>query len=131
MLFIALIVLFGCSPGVKRMDKPENLIGKDKMVVILTELMKLEGHVESKYVQLPRYYKVIDKSGDSIIRAHGCTPEQFSKSYDYYSFEQDDLQNLYAKVLERLNREMTEIELEEQNNPSKPDTTTILEPADD
>lgn len=113
------------------MDKPKNLIDEKKMVVILTELMKLEGHVESKYVQLPRYYKVIDKSGDSIIRANGCTPEQFSKSYDYYSFEQDDLKKIYSKVMERLNREMTEIELEEQRNPSKPDTLVELQSADD
>lgn len=126
-----MIFLLGCSPGVKRMDKPKNLIDEKKMVVILTELMKLEGHVESKYVQLPRYYKVIDKSGDSIIRANGCTPEQFSKSYDYYSFEQDDLKKIYSKVMERLNREMTEIELEEQRNPSKPDTLVELQSADD
>jgi len=109
--FIALIVLFSsCSPGVERMEKPSNLIEKEKMVSILTELMKLEGHVSAKHVQLTKYYKVISNSGDSLLKARGCTPEQFQTSMDYYAFQQIELRKMYGQVLDNLNKEMVELE---------------------
>lgn len=96
------------------MDAPENLIQHDEMVKLMTELMKLEGHVTSKYVQLVRYHKVINNSGDSLVKAHGFTPKQFKESMEYYTFEQNELEQIYGEVLDNLNREMVEIELKEE-----------------
>lgn len=110
-VFIALILLVSsCTPAIERMEKPNDLIEKEKMVSILTELMKLEGHVSSKHTQLTKYYKVISNSGDSLLRARGCTPQQFQTSMDYYAYQQTDLRKMYSQVLDRLNKEMADLE---------------------
>lgn len=113
---IALIAVTACSPGVKRMQKPDNLIPHDKMVVLLTEMIKLEGHATTKYVQVTRYHKMMVASGDSLIQAHGFTPKQYETSMEYYAYEQKELKRMYEEVLENLNREMTELELEHQKS---------------
>ncbi|GAB5416215.1 MAG: hypothetical protein Crog4KO_12010 [Crocinitomicaceae bacterium] len=111
--FIALLFA-SCSPGVARKEAPDNLIKKDKMVEVLTELMKLEGHVSVKYIQVPKYKGVMKASADSLFKAEGITAKQFEKSYDYYAYQQKDLRIMYEKVLDNLNHELTDLELEEQ-----------------
>jgi len=121
---ILIVVVVACSPGVERMDAPDDLIQHDKMVKLMTELMKLEGHVTSKYVQLVRYHKVISNSGDSLVKAHGFTPAQFKRSMEYYTHEQNELEKMYGEILDNLNREMVEIELKEAEV-AKSDSTVI------
>jgi len=110
------IVLFfvSCSPGADRKEAPENLIEKDKMVVILTELMKLEGHANAQYSQVTRYEKLMTASADSLFKTKGVSSKQFETSFDYYAHQQTDLQQIYEEVLDNLNHEMTDIELQEQ-----------------
>lgn len=113
LLVIALIVA-GCSPGVARKDPPKDLIGKEKMVEVMTEMMKLEGHVNAKYVQVTKYYKVMKATADSLFEAKGITAKQYEESFDYYAYQQSDLKEIYEDVLNNLNHEMTELELKEQ-----------------
>lgn len=113
-LFIALIFA-SCSPGVDRVEAPEKLIKKEKMVTLLTELMKLEGHVSIKYLQVDKYKDVLSTSADSLFNSHGVTKASFESSFEYYAQQQDDLRQIYEKVLDNLNHELTELELEEQN----------------
>lgn len=112
-LFIALLFA-SCSPGVDRKPAPDNLIKKDKMVEVLTELMKLEGHANAKYGQVSKYEKLMTASADSLFKAEGVTAKQFDVSYEYYAHQQEELRNMYEKVLDNLNHEVTELELEEQ-----------------
>ncbi len=112
-IFIALFVA-SCSPGVDRKEAPENLIEKDKMADVLTELMKLEGHANAQYVQVTRYEKLITASADSLFKAKGVSPKQFEESFEYYAHQQSDLEEIYEKVLDKLNHEMTDLELKEQ-----------------
>jgi hypothetical protein len=111
-------VLFfaSCSPGVDRKEAPENLVKKDEMVNVLTELMKLEGHASLQYVQVTRYDKMIDASADSLFKVNGITAKQFETSFDYYAHQQEDLKEIYDAVLDRLNHEMTDLELKEEND---------------
>lgn len=112
-IFIALF-LASCSPGVERGEAPENLIKKEKMVDVLTELMKLEGHASAQYTQVSRYDKLIRASADSLFKAKGISEKQFKTSYDYYAHEQKQLRAMYDQVLDNLNHELTEIEMKEQ-----------------
>lgn len=111
--FIALLFA-SCSPGVARREAPDNLIKKDKMVEVLTELMKLEGHVSVKYVQVSKYSDLMKASADSLFKAEGVSAKQFEESYEYYAHQQKDLSKMYEQVLDNLNHELTDLELEEQ-----------------
>lgn len=110
------IVLFfvSCSPGADRKEAPDNLIKKDKMVDVLTELMKLEGHASVQYIHVTQYEKLMTASADSLFKAKGISSKQFEESFDYYAHQQSDLAQIYEQVLDNLNHEMTDLELKEQ-----------------
>jgi len=112
-LFIALFFA-SCSPGVDRKEAPKDLIKPNKMITVLTELMKLEGHANARYLQVTKYHKLIQASADSLFKAEGITAKQFEASYEYYAHQQEELRQMYEKVLDNLNHELTDLELEEQ-----------------
>jgi hypothetical protein len=124
------IVLFfvSCSPGADRKEAPDNLIEKDKIVDILTELMKLEGHANAQYIQVTRYEKLMTTSADSLFKTKGVSSKQFEASFEYYAHQQTDLEKIYEEVLDKLNHEMTNLELKEQKKPkSKSDSIKVVQ----
>lgn len=114
MKWTVVILLLGlstaCSRGIKRPDAPEDLVPRDKMINVLTEMVKLEGHVQNRYQQVTKYYKVMVNSGDSLLKAHNLSKEQFESSMDYYAARQDEMTEMYQEVMEKLNSELGELE---------------------
>lgn len=112
-LFIAFI-LGACTNGVERSEAPENLIPRDDMVEVLTELTKLEAAIQIKYVSIDKYHNAMRLSGDSVLNAHNVTYDAFDKSMEYYAVRQDEMIGLYSEVLDVLTKELGEIEDSEQ-----------------
>tara|TARA_Y100000385_G_scaffold291799_1_gene372466 strand:+ start:6820 stop:7179 length:360 start_codon:yes stop_codon:yes gene_type:complete len=108
----ALFILIGCSAEIERKPEPEGLIPKDKMVVVVREMVKLESFVQAKYVQVSTYHKAMVNSGDSLLLANKVTREQYEASIDYYGSRQTDLQEIYTEALEDLNQELSKLEME-------------------
>ena len=105
LLFVTIFV-FGCqNTGI---EKPSNLIEKDKMVDILYDLSLLEvvksqnisGGVTSKQINefIYKKYKI-----DSI---------QLVKSNKYYASEVDEYKKMYLKVKERVEADNKKLEEE-------------------
>ena len=119
-LFIALLVLTSCSDGIPRVDEPENLIPREKMVPLLTDLVKLEAYVTDSFGNITQYHKVMINSGDSLLKSKGFSKEQFEKSLEYYGSRQEEMLSIYADVLERLNKDLGELERSEKTTVSDP-----------
>lgn len=113
-LVISLLFLVSCSDGIPRIEEPDDLIPREKMVPLLTELVKLEAYITDEYGNITQYHKVMINSGDSLVKAHGFTKDQLEGSMDYYGSRQDEMQSIYKDVLEALNKELGE--LEKKNN---------------
>ena len=47
-------------------------------------------------------------SGDSILKKHGVSKEQYTQSMDYYGSRQSEMQEIYANILDDLNKELAE-----------------------
>ncbi len=112
-LIAAILFLFtivGCSQHIEETPRPKNLIPKEKMVVIITELTKLESHIQATYRSVDRFHKVMTDSGDSLLHAHGVNNEQFESSMEYYGSRQDEMMAIYDQALDELNRELGELE---------------------
>jgi len=105
-----LILLAACSRHIDKMPKPDNLISKDKMVVLITEMSKLESHIQITYQRVDRFHKVMTASGDSLLDAHDVSPDQFDASMKYYGSKQDVMISIYDEALDELNRELGELE---------------------
>ena len=109
--FVISFVLFAyCSPGIDRISAPKDLILREDLIPVLTELTKLEGHVTSKFNTINKYHKVITRTGDSLLKSKGYTNAKFEASMDYYISRQEEMIEIYDKVLENLNEDLGKIE---------------------
>lgn len=109
-----LLFLTSCTEGIPRVEEPENLIPKDKMILVLTDMSKLEGHIQIEYTSVDKYHKMMVSSGDSLLKSYGLNQEVYEASIDYYGSRQQEMMDVYTEVLENLNRELGELEEEKK-----------------
>jgi hypothetical protein len=102
--------VFSCSDGLDRLPKPDKLMAKDQMVVVMKEMIKLESFVQLRYKNVAEYHKVMIASGDSILKANNVSRELYDNSLDYYGSRQEEMQEIYNEVLDDLTRELGELQ---------------------
>lgn len=95
-----------------RVPEPKNLLSQEKFTEILTEMAKLEGHIEQKYASATKYHKMMINSGDSLLSNFKIDKAVFESSMDYYGSRQELMQSIYDDVLDELNEELGELESE-------------------
>ena len=95
---------------VERLPEPDNLIPRKEMTHVLLEMSKLEGYIQSKYGSVDKFHIVMLKSGDSLLKTLGVTPEQYQESLLYYGSRQTLMQEINDDVLDELTRELGELE---------------------
>lgn len=109
--YIALLVLLSaCTDGLNRDSAPDDLIQKDKMTLVVIDLVKHEAFIQQKYQRVDRFYPVMTRTGDSIMKAHDISRDQFTRSMDYYSVRQEEMQEIYGEALNQLNKELGEVQ---------------------
>ena len=110
LLISFVIVLTACSSELERVAEPDDLIPKEKMVQVITELVKLESYLQSSYPSVAEYNKVMIKSGNRIFEKFGVNHAQFERSIDYYGTHQKMMKEIYDEALDNLNSELGELE---------------------
>jgi hypothetical protein len=101
LLFLAL----SCNNNsIEKPKKPKNLIKKDKMVEIIYEMTIFTA---AKGVNK----KLIENKGilpeDYIYEKYNIDSTQFAQSNEYYAFNLDSYEDIYAKVKQKLQKEKT------------------------
>lgn len=109
---ILLLFFISCELKVKQFPEPENLISKEKMVLVIEDLMLMEDYVQNRYPQFEKFTKDIEKSGDEILLKHKISFKQFEKSFDYYASHQDQMKEIYNEVLDNLNKKLNKLQVE-------------------
>lgn len=107
--FVILHICFSCSSEINRIEKPDNLIPEEKMVLILKDISILEAHIKMKYPITSQNHKTMIKSVNLIFKRHDIDSVRFNDAMDYYGSHQEILQSINSRVLESVNRELTEI----------------------
>lgn len=111
--FIAcLFLLQSCDEGLQGLEKPDNLIPKDQMVDVMTDMLILEGHIQRTYSSVNRYYKVMTVSGKAYLKSKHITEKQYEDSFIYYNGSQEEFKEIIDKVMERLQKESIELQKE-------------------
>jgi len=115
------LAVFSC--GKTSVEKPNNLIAKDKMVDILYDISLLEA------IKTQNLKGGINKkrANEYIYKKYKIDSVQFTKSNKYYATDLNEYKKIYDKVKERLNKENTRIEAEMKKNgvasPQNPNST--------
>lgn len=116
---LLLVVCQSCDEGLKGLDKPDNLIPKEQMIDIMTDMLVLEGHIQNTYSTVNRYYKVMTASGRNYLKTKGITEKQYEESFIYYNSDQLEYKEILDKVMERLQKESIEMQ---KNQPAVNDS---------
>jgi len=104
-LFIFLIVFFSCAE--KLLDKPKNLIEKDKMILILNDLAIVNA-AKVTNAQILSNHK-IDPTA-YIFEKHNIDSIQFVESDRYYASIPEIHEEIYTAVEAKLEVEKTRLE---------------------
>lgn len=113
-LILHLFLVTSCDTQLKRFPKPDRLIEQDKMVLILHDLMLLEGHIQGQYPEFTQFQRSIEKSGEQLFKKYKISSDEFDASMDYYGSRQDEMTQIYEQVLEKFTVEMNELETKQQ-----------------
>lgn len=105
LIFCLLFLVSACAGELKGLDKPKELIPKEKMVELMTDLFILEAHVQGKYQIVNRYYKVMTSTAKSYLKTHHVSESQYRESYEYYISNKEDFEEIMNQVEENLLKE--------------------------
>ena len=104
-ILLLLLIGFSCSNGDKNKDL---LIPKEKMALILTDLMLLEATYNSQLIRLNDNVERMLKYSDEILKHHDVSKEAFDYSYEYYMDDTEEFEATFELVFEELNKLETE-----------------------
>ena len=115
------LLIISCTKS--SVEKPNNLIAKDKMIDILYDISILEAiKVQNLKGGINR-----KKANEFIYKKYKIDSIQFAKSNMYYASDLVDYKKMYEKVKDRLNAENAKVEAEMKQKgipvPENPNST--------
>ncbi|MCF6129255.1 DUF4296 domain-containing protein [Flavobacterium sp. AS60] len=122
-IFLGLMVLFfGCNSN--SVEKPKNLIGKDKMVDILYDISLLEA-IKMQNINGGMTAKM---GNDYIYKKYKIDSIQFANSNKYYASDIAEYKKMFERVKERLSAETVKVEADMKKNgqPVSPNPNSTL-----
>jgi hypothetical protein len=109
-VIFVLLSLQSCNSELRGLKKPDNLIPKDQMIQVMTDMLILEGHIQTTYTTVNRYYKVMNASGRSYLKTQHISEKQYENSLAYYSGKNEEYRGMLEKVMENLQKESIELQ---------------------
>ena len=121
-VFGLIVLFFGCK--MKSIEKPSNLIDKDKMVDILYDVSLLEA-IKTQNIS----GGISSKMGnDYIYKKYKIDSIQFVKSNKYYASDIEEYKKMVEKIKEKLNVETLKTDANLKKNgqvvPVNPNSTS-------
>jgi len=109
-LLVLIVLLFGCNNN--SLEKPKNLIEKDKMIDILHDITLLEA-IKTQNIN----GGITVKMGNQYIyKKYKIDSIQFVKSNKYYASDIDQYKKMFEKVKEKLSSETLKNDAEMMKN---------------
>jgi hypothetical protein len=104
---VVLVVMMIACQSVEKVEKPENLLNKEQMVNVLTDIAILKAATD---VNKNRLNKHIDKPFQYIKTKYGIDSLTLAKNLEYYNFKFNQNLEIYEKVEEKLKTKNTKID---------------------
>jgi len=92
----------------------QQLIDKNVLVKLLTELTIIETGYQTKYEQLSTYSDNLISQADSIFNVFNTNKENFQQSMQYY-VKQREIEEIYTLVEENLKIKLKQLKNENKN----------------
>jgi|GEM_PF-3059119 len=115
-LFISVLGLClsacGNEPFEYVVEKPANLMPKEKLIDVLTEVTIIEAAHQMKYIQVGRYSTILQNECDSLFKEKNTDKEAFEASMRYYSLQIKVMKKIYESVNNEIAKRKSELVIE-------------------
>ena len=99
-IFAAFLLTGACSTKEK---KPDDLLPKNQMVMIMSEIYLAEQKVNSLGVPRDSLKQIFAVLQDKIFEKAGTTDEIFKRSINYYMDQPKTVEDIYTALIDSLN----------------------------
>lgn len=104
-IFMPLVLCVALFVSCKTEQIPENIIGEDLMVTILTEIHMVDAYIVIEYDNEENAKEYLqNKVYPEIFERNGVTADDFYQSVDYYSDRPKEFRSIYEKVILQLDK---------------------------
>ena len=104
--YLFLFILNSCQTA-EKVEKPDNLLTKDEMVNILSDIAILKSASD---VNSNRLSNFIDTPFDYVAQKYQVDSLTISKNIEYYNFQFNDNLSIYKQVEERIKNKKEKID---------------------
>jgi hypothetical protein len=104
---ILILVVLSCN-NIERPKKPDNLISKDKMVDVITDISLMNA---AKGLDKDLLEKNAINPANYIYEKYNIDSTQFAASNNYYAYDVKEYEKIYIRVKERLENKKAEYRL--------------------
>lgn len=104
-IIICSVLLFACAREQKNeyVKKPANLLSKDKMISFLIDLHLAEAKVSYAKVKNSDSTEILFRNYEQyLFEKHHIDDSAYYQSYEYYLAHMDQLEDIYAAVVDSL-----------------------------
>ena len=113
---ILILVMFSCN-NIEKPKKPDNLISKDRMVDVITDISLMTA---AKSMNKDLLEKNAINPQNYIYEKYNIDSVQFAESNNYYAYDVKEYEEIYVIVKERLEKKKIEYTtLQEQDKEEK------------
>jgi hypothetical protein len=92
----------------KKEQKPNYVIGRDTMVLILTEIHLLESSLGIRVIEDVKIKNTRNLVKAKIYKDYSVSKEQFFKSYNYYTQRPAVIDSIYIDVISEISKKQAE-----------------------
>jgi len=110
LLLLLLLGLTACNQEDK--SRPDSILPKEKMVLILADMHMAEGIISTKEYTKDSSLLLFTELETQLLKKHGATEKEFKESYNWYTGHVEEYKALYTIVVDTLNVRTSEGKVE-------------------
>ena len=105
-LCVILLLFASCKGKVEEpaFARPNDLMGRDTMVLLLTEMHLLESSLGIRIFEEKKIINTRNTVKDKIYKDYGVSKERFMSSYNYYVQKSTTIDSIFTDVISEISK---------------------------
>ena len=103
---LAFVFFTSCKENIQQaeLSKPKDLMGRDTMVILLTEMHLLESSLGIRIFEDKKIINTRNTIKDKIYKDYGVSKERFMSSYNYYVQKSTTIDSIFTDVISEISK---------------------------
>lgn len=88
---------------------PKNLIEKNKMTIIIGEIILLESYFQHTFGAPSNYKEALTLSSEKVFKKFGVTAKSYEDSFRFYAQQYEVFHEMNKVIIERQNKKLLDL----------------------